>query len=300
MRALEPIWGALRTFTFLDAIDILIIAYFTYGFLKIIDDIKAGRLFKGIIILAVVYGISTALNLITLSFVLKNFFAIGAVAIVVVFQPELRRILEHFGRRKFGRLGRWLGEEGSKVNEEFIKLANVLCDACETMAHQKTGALLVIEHTESLEEIARTGTILDAVVTKELLLNIFFVNTPLHDGAVVINDNKIHAAGCILPLSNNNTINKKYGTRHRAALGMSENSDALVIVVSEERGEMSFIYKRQIIQVKTANELKEKLLENLPTEVQEEQKKSISLVQNKINLLLLKAKEFKLRLKIKK
>lgn len=300
MRALEPIWGALRTFTFLDAIDILIIVYFTYGFLKIIDDIKAGRLFKGIIILAVVYGISTALNLITLSFVLKNFFAIGAVAIVVVFQPELRRILEHFGRRKFGRLGRWLGEEGSKVNEEFIKLANVLCDACETMAHQKTGALLVIERTESLEEIARTGTILDAVVTKELLLNIFFVNTPLHDGAVVINDNKIHAAGCILPLSNNNTINKKYGTRHRAALGMSESSDALVIVVSEERGEMSFIYKGQIIPVKTANELKEKLLENLPTEVQEEQKKSISLVQNKINLLLLKAKEFKLRLKIKK
>ncbi|MBQ3067742.1 MAG: diadenylate cyclase CdaA [Oscillospiraceae bacterium] len=299
MRALEPIWGALRTFTFLDAIDILIIAYFTYGFLKIIDDIKAGRLFKGIIILAVVYGISTALNLITLSFVLKNFFAIGAVAIVVVFQPELRRILEHFGRRKFGRLGRWLGEEGSKVNEEFIKLANILCDACETMAHQKTGALLVIERTESLEDIARTGTILDAVVTKELLLNIFFVNTPLHDGAVVINDNKIHAAGCILPLSNSSTINKKYGTRHRAALGMSENSDALVIVVSEERGEMSFIYKRQIIPVKTANELKEKLLENLPTEVQEEQK-SISLVQNKINLLLLKAKEFKLRLKIKK
>ena len=299
MRALEPIWGALRTFTFLDAIDILIIAYFTYGFLKIIDDIKAGRLFKVIIILAVVYGISTALNLITLSFVLKNFFAIGAVAIVVVFQPELRRILEHFGRRKFGRLGRWLGEGGSKVNEEFIKLANILCDACETMAHQKTGALLVIERTESLEDIARTGTILDAVVTKELLLNIFFVNTPLHDGAVVINDNKIHAAGCILPLSNSSTINKKYGTRHRAALGMSENSDALVIVVSEERGEMSFIYKRQIIPVKTANELKEKLLENLPTEVQEEQK-SISLVQNKINLLLLKAKEFKLRLKIKK
>ena len=299
MRALDPIWGALRTFTFLDAIDILIIAYFTYGFLKIIDDIKAGRLFKGIIILAVVYGISTALNLITLSFVLKNFFAIGAVAIVVVFQPELRRILEHFGRRKFGKLGRWLGEEGSKVNEEFIKLANVLCDACETMAHQKTGALLVIERTESLEDIARTGTILDAVVTKELLLNIFFVNTPLHDGAVVINDNKIHAAGCILPLSNNNTINKKYGTRHRAALGMSENSDALVIVVSEERGEMSFIYKREIIPVKTANELKEKLLENLPTEVQEEQN-GIGLAQNKINLLLLKAKEFKLRLKIKK
>lgn len=299
MRAFEPIWVALRTFTFLDAIDILIIAYFTYGFLKIIDDIKAGRLFKGIIILAVVYGISTALNLIALSFVLKNVFAIGAVAIVVVFQPELRRILEHFGRRKFGRLGRWLGEEGSKVNEEFIKLANVLCEACETMAHQKTGALIVIERTESLEDIARTGTILDAVVTKELLLNIFFVNTPLHDGAVVINDNKIHAAGCILPLSNSSTINKKYGTRHRAALGMSENSDALVIVVSEERGEMSFIYKRQIMAVKTANELKEKLLENLPTEVQEEQK-SISLVQNKINLLLLKAKEFKLRLKTKK
>lgn len=299
MRAFEPIWVALRTFTFLDAIDILIIAYFTYGFLKIIDDIKAGRLFKGIIILAVVYGISTALNLIALSFVLKNVFAIGAVAIVVVFQPELRRILEHFGRRKFGRLGRWLGEEGSKVNEEFIKLANVLCDACETMAHQKTGALIVIERTESLEDIARTGTILDAVVTKELLLNIFFVNTPLHDGAVVINDNKIHAAGCILPLSNSSTINKKYGTRHRAALGMSENSDALVIVVSEERGEMSFIYKRQIMPVKTANELKEKLLENLPIEVQEEQK-SISLVQNKINLLLLKAKEFKLRLKTKK
>lgn len=299
MRAFEPIWVALRTFTFLDAIDILIIAYFTYGFLKIIDDIKAGRLFKGIIILAVVYGISTALNLIALSFVLKNVFAIGAVAIVVVFQPELRRILEHFGRRKFGRLGRWLGEEGGKVNEEFIKLANVLCEACETMAHQKTGALIVIERTESLEDIARTGTILDAVVTKELLLNIFFVNTPLHDGAVVINDNKIHAAGCILPLSNSSTINKKYGTRHRAALGMSENSDALVIVVSEERGEMSFIYKRQIMTVKTANELKEKLLENLPTEVQEEQK-SISLVQNKINLLLLKAKEFKLRLKTKK
>lgn len=299
MRAFEPIWGALRTATFLDAIDILIIAYFTYGFLKIIDDIKAGRLFKGIIILAVVYGVSVALNLITLSFVLKNFFAIGAVAIVVVFQPELRRILEHFGRRKFGKLGHWLGEGSSQVNEEFIKLANILCDACETMAYQKTGALIVIERTESLEDIARTGTILDAVVTKELLLNIFFKNTPLHDGAVIINDNKIHAAGCFLPLSNNNTINKKYGTRHRAALGMSENSDALVIVVSEERGEMAFIYKRQIIPVKTANELKEKLLENLPTEGQEEQK-SISLVQNKINLLLLKAKEFKLRLKTKK
>lgn len=299
MRALESIWGVLRTATFLDAIDILIIAYFAYGFLKIIDDIRAGRLFKGIVILAVIYGASAALHLIAVSFVLKYFFAIGAVIIVVVFQPELRRILEHFGRRKFGRLGRWLGEEGSKINEEFIKLANILCDACETMAHQKTGVLIVIERMESLEDIARTGTILDAVVTKELLLNIFFKNTPLHDGAVVINDNKIHAAGCILPLSNNNNINKKYGTRHRAALGMSENSDALIIVVSEERGEMSFIYKREIIPVKTANELKEKLLENVPTEGQEEQN-GIGLVQNKINLLLLKVKEFKLRLKAKK
>jgi len=224
---------------FTTVIDVLLVAFVVYNLIKLVRDSRAEQLIKGIIILAVAYLIATLLDLKTMHYLLKLIFDNGLLVLVVIFQPEIRRALEQAGHSRFGgnfRFGSALTEEQRQKNWSYCITA--VCRACETLQRQKMGALIVFERNTKLAEIVRTGTVVEADATAELIGNIFFNKAPLHDGAMIIREGRVFAAGCILPLSEL-SISRELGTRHRAALGMSENSDAIVAVVSEETGTLS-------------------------------------------------------------
>lgn len=217
-----------------DVIDILVITYIIYRILDFLKETRAEQLIKGIAIILVLTAVSEWLQLYTVNYLLSNFLTVGAIAIIVVFQPELRRGLEHLGRaRIFPR------NILDLQKNEALESIDAITSAVGSLSRQKIGAIIVIEKNVGLKEIIETGTLINGAITPELLINIFIPNTPLHDGAVVIRHNKIVAAGCFLPLSENMTISKEMGTRHRAALGMSEKSDSLTLIVSEETGTIS-------------------------------------------------------------
>lgn len=214
-------------------LDILVVAYIFYKGYILIKETRAEQLFKGIIFLLLLFPISYVLKLDMLNFILNKTFTIGLLSIVIIFQPEIRRVLEHLGRSAFD-------EKHTDMTKEIRnESVNELVNAVDILAKSKTGALIAIEQSTGLGEVLASGTIIDAKISSALLENIFVVNTPLHDGATIIRKGRIHASGCVLPLTSNNDINKKLGTRHRAAIGLSENSDALVIIVSEETGTIS-------------------------------------------------------------
>lgn len=220
-----------------DIIDIVIVAIIIYNLLKTIRETRAVQLIKGLVILFIALQLSTWLNLTAMNFLLRNTMQIGLFAIVVIFQPELRSMLEKLGRSKAGDL---IGFNVSQGQADVLENeVSEIVDACMNLSKSKTGALIVIERTTKLGDVIKTGTPINAEITSALLENIFVPNTPLHDGAVIIRENKIFTAGCLLPLTSNTNLSRELGTRHRAALGMSENSDALVIVVSEETGKIS-------------------------------------------------------------
>ncbi len=214
-------------------LDILVVSYIFYKGYMLIKETRAEQLLKGIALIIVLIPISYLLKLDMLYFILNKTLTIGVLSVIIIFQPEIRRGLEHIGRSAF--------EDVHYANDkESINIAiNEIVNAVQNLSETKTGALIVMEQKTGLAEIVSSGTILDANVSSNLLENIFVVNTPLHDGATIIRNNKILASGCVLPLTNNNNINKKLGTRHRAGLGLSEVSDALIIIVSEETGVVS-------------------------------------------------------------
>ena len=224
---------------FRDLLDILLVAYIIYALIMLARQTRAAQLMRGIVVVVLAWFLAGLVDLKTIKFLLDNVLQFGLLAVVVVFQPEIRRALEQMGRSKLSSLaifaGKLTGDEITRWNDAIV----TICDSAERMSKDRTGALIVIERKTSLGEIVRTGTKVDAGVTGEMLETIFYEGTPLHDGAVVVKDGRIEAAGCILPVSQNTEISKDMGTRHRAALGMSENSDALVIVVSEETGIIS-------------------------------------------------------------
>ncbi|MDR1260712.1 MAG: diadenylate cyclase CdaA [Oscillospiraceae bacterium] len=261
MQFFEPLTNILRTLAWTDLLDMAIVACFVYWGMKMVHEMRAQQLFKSIVALVAVYWVSTVLNLATINFMLRQFFAIGAMAVVVVFQPELRRILERVGRTKIIN-ALWTIEPNSSATQT-EQIINTISDTCNSLTKTNTGALIIVKVKDSLEDIARTGTILDAQVSQELIRNIFFVNTPLHDGAVLIDNNRIHAAGCILPLTQKKNLNKKYGTRHRAGIGISENSDAIAIIVSEETGNISVAHKGELKEIKTTKYLCDYLTKTL-------------------------------------
>jgi len=220
---------------FLDVLDILIVAYISYRLYMLIKETRAEQLIKGILVLVVATKLSELLQLHVLSWILKNTMTVGVIALLIVFQPELRRALEYIGRTKF-------------IDKSFIGLENEqdmgaaieeIGEAAFSLSRQKIGALIVIERETGLNEIIQTGTRIDSVISRQLLINIFIPNTPLHDGALVIRGSRITAAGCFLPLSDNKNISKELGTRHRAGMGISEMSDAIAVIVSEENGAVS-------------------------------------------------------------
>ena len=223
-----------RTISFIDILDILIVAYIIYRVMKLLKDTSAERLIKGIIILVGIMLLASMLHLTMISWLLQQALNVGLFAIVVVFQPELRRLLEQIGKGNFSRL-----IVPADAPDEVESMITATVSACADMSRTKTGALIVLERNTNLSEIVRTGTPVNSAVNLEVLGTIFYEGTPLHDGAAIIEDGRIKAAGCVLPLSNNLDLGKDMGTRHRACLGIAENSDAIAIVVSEETGIIS-------------------------------------------------------------
>lgn len=239
-----------------DIVDILIVAVVIYKLFTLIKETRAEQLIKGIGVLLVLTKVSEWLELYTINWILANAMTVGTLAILIVFQPELRRGLEYIGRSRFfsKSLIEIRGESMSRVVDEIV-------EATASLSRQKIGALMVLERQTGLNEVVETGTKIGGTVTSDLLINIFIPNTPLHDGAVIIKDDIIKAAACFLPLTDSSTVSKELGTRHRAALGISERSDSLSIVVSEETGAISIAENGVISRYLDSKTLRQILLD---------------------------------------
>lgn len=238
----------------MDVLDIAIITFLIYKLLGFIRETRAEQLAKGILLLLVATVASKWLHLYTVHWVLSSLISAGLIAIVVIFQPELRRGLEYIGRSRitnvFGEVDK---EEAKRIVGQFV-------EAVESMSASRTGALIVIEREISLNDIIETGTVIDAQITAQMIGTIFYEGTPLHDGAVIVRGDKLHAAGCVLPLTQNKELNKELGTRHRAGIGITENSDALVLIVSEETGIISMAENGVLTRFLDGKAVEKKLL----------------------------------------
>ncbi len=225
----------------IDIIDIIVVAFIIYNVIGLIRQTHTAQLAKGILVLLAVYVVAYLTDMRMLKYLINGVMSFGLIALVVVFQPELRRALETVGRTNiFGmQIFRSRTIQTGDLRTRWQNAVVAICDAAERLSDTHTGALIVLERQTNLSEIIKTGTMFDSDVNSEMLCTIFYEGTPLHDGATLIRDGRIISAGCFLPLSNNLEIGKDMGTRHRAALGMSENSDAVIVVVSEETGIIS-------------------------------------------------------------
>lgn len=256
-------WGQLFSLnTLVNIIDILIVAFFFYQVLKFFENSRATQLIKGIAVIVLIKLVSSFFGLRTTEWLIDIVIQWSAIALIVIFQPELRRGLERIGR---GNLF-----ERKKATEPTVEMVDNLVSASRYMARRKIGALISIERKTSLNEFIQTGIPLDSEITSALLINTFVPNTPLHDGAVIIKNLRIASAACYLPLSDSATIPKKYGTRHRAAVGLSEETDAITIVVSEETGYISVTLAGQIITELSDEDLRNLLIKNLVVETDED------------------------------
>jgi len=231
-----PMQGFISSFRLLDILDIILVAFVLYKLFMLIRNTRAVTLVKGLLVLGVVTVISRILDLHVINWMLQQGMTIILVALPVVFQPELRRALEQIGRGRFLRSGQVISiEEVERLLDEVVAVV-------DNLSKEKVGALIVFEREVGLNDYIDTGIAIDGRISRELLGNIFIPNTPLHDGAVIIRENKIMAAGCLLPLTSDRSLATELGTRHRAAIGISELADAVVVVVSEETGSVSYTY----------------------------------------------------------
>ena len=258
----NSILSIIKTIQLRDIVDILAIALLIFGLFKLIQETRAVQLLKGVIMLLIVYFLSSLFGLVMLSSLLRTFFEAAVVVIAIIFQPEIRKALEQMGRnntyKKYIKIftKHHKGDEWKKAVEKSIVDA---ADTAVLFSRSKTGALLVFERETMLSDIAATGTIIDAETSVALFGNIFFNKAPLHDGASIIRDGKLFAAGCILPLTSNRNVDINLGTRHRAGLGISEQSDAVVLIVSEETGVISLAVNGILLREFTREELIKKL-----------------------------------------
>ena len=234
---IHDMMGIIKSFGFWDFCDIVIVAYLIYQVIRLLRDTRAIQIIKGIAILGGVYAIAALSGMRTLEFLIRYVFQYGALAIFVMFQPELRRSLEKVGGTRFSSL-QLITKQNTpdELNQRWNTAINSITEASSYLSKRRIGALIVLERRTLLGEIIETGTVIDAAPSSEMIGNIFFPNSPLHDGALIIREGRLVAAGCFLPLSDNFTISKEMGTRHRAGLGMSESSDAVVVIISEETG----------------------------------------------------------------
>lgn len=258
----------IMSITVFDVIDILLLAVLICVVIKFMQDTRAEQLLKGILILVVLFLVVQACQLKVMSFLFQNFFQVGLLAVVIVFQPELRRMLEKVGTAKVPNIVQSFdtGEAGAAQARE--RAIQGIADACERLSRTRTGALIVIERQTKLGNIIEQSTVINSEPSPELFCNLFYNKAPLHDGAVIIRNNRIYAAGCFLPITNKGQyVDADLGSRHRAALGMSENSDALVIVVSEETGIISVAKAGQLTRFDTEYNPKEALINILRDEM---------------------------------
>ena len=275
MEYLQTLWSHLSSIKIADVLDIIIVAFLIYKIIPIFRATNTARIARVVVVVLVIAWLTDVAKLHTLIFVLNQFLSIGLLALVILFQPELRRMLDHLSSVKLKRL---LGAQ--KPEQEMIPVISQTVLACEAMSKARIGALIVFARDSHLEEYFKTGTIIDGRVSEQLIRNIFFTNAALHDGAMIVRDGRIAAAGCVLPLSESSRLSLDLGTRHRAAVGMSEVSDAVVVVVSEETGAISVaidgMLKRHL-----APQTLERLLRNelCHEEAQEETNPVIKLVQ---------------------
>lgn len=264
-------FSVISTLEPVDVIDVAILTYIIYIALKLIRETRAGQLVRAILLLGAGYLLSKyVIELKVITYLLQEALGVGLIAILVLFQPELRRALEKVGRTKIGLRFFGFGQNTDELTQKWEGAIGAVCDSCVELSASCTGALIVVERQVRLGEQIETGTILNAAPSKEIFGNIFYPKTPLHDGAVIMRDGIILAAACFLPKpQKDELINKKLGSRHRAAIGMSENSDAVVIVVSEETGQISVAMNGVLTRDYTHEKLKNLLVKELITDQQD-------------------------------
>lgn len=266
MEIIQTVISILKTIEIRDIIDIMSVALIIFSLLTLVRETRAAQLLKGIVVLFIIYIISSLFRLMMLSALLQMLFEGAVLLVAIIFQPEIRKYLEQMGRNNtYKKYFKFIAQRG-KSDEWKKNVQKSISDAADTamlFSRSRTGALLVFERETKLSDIAATGTIIDATTSVALFGNIFFNKAPLHDGASIIRDGKLYAAGCILPLTDNKSVDINLGTRHRAALGISEQSDAIVLVVSEETGIISLAINGVLLRNFNRNSLAEKLEELL-------------------------------------
>lgn len=260
---ITTIGAIIKTFTFSDAVDIVLVAIIIYYLFKLLRQTRAAQLIKGLAVLVIAYAASALFDLTMVNVILTSLFEFAVIILVIVFQPELRRMLEHLGRSNISK-GSLFSTFTAKSDDEtaiWSKAISDVADAATVFSKSKTGALIVFERNTLLSEIAVSGTELNSSTSVALFGNLFFNKAPLHDGACILRGGKVLSAGCILPLTDNKRLSSSLGTRHRAAIGMSEESDAVVVVVSEETGIISVAVGGKLIRELDRKELVDKLTE---------------------------------------
>lgn len=258
----EEILAVAKSFQFKDAVDIFIVALLIYGIIKLVRETRAGQLVKGLLLIVVLFVVSHYLELLMVSKLLNYFFTFAFVAILILFQPEIRKALEQMGRNKMGRSIVDVVAGNRERDQEKIQMRksiNAIVEGIGILQQLKMGALIVFERETKLGEVIATGTQINCEPTGQIVGNIFFNKAPLHDGAMVVRSGMIHAAGCILPLTKNPAVAAELGTRHRAALGISEESDGVAVVVSEETGNISIAVNGVLTRNYTKDTLREAL-----------------------------------------
>lgn len=265
MDTLNTVINTVKNINITSIIDILLVAYLIYKTYKIIKETRAELLIRGIILIVLLIVLSYILNLTMVYTILSNIIIYGVLAMIIIFQPEIRRVLEHLGRTSYN------DRRILRDADVLTKVVGEIVNAVDNLSQQKTGALIVIEQDTGLGDIIDNGIKIDAIVSSALLENIFVVNTPLHDGATIIRGDRIIASGCVLPLTASKDISKKLGTRHRAALGLSEVSDSLVLIVSEETGTISLALNGKLVRNYDKERLQKILIKILSSKIEKKQ-----------------------------
>ena len=262
----------LHQFRFTDALDIILVSFIIYSGIKLVRETRAGQLVKGIVVLLIIWGLSSLFKLYMMETILAYFFQYSLIVLLIIFQPEIRRALEQIGRSEIGRKGFLSGDSDEKLRLK-RRVINAVVDSAAQMSKSKTGALMVFEMKTKLGDIIDTGTVVNAIPSQPIICNIFFNKAPLHDGAMILRDGMVYAAGCILPLTKNENVAIELGTRHRAAIGMSENSDAVIVVVSEETGQISVVVNGVITRNYTRETLRSELESRILNDMSEQGEK---------------------------
>ena len=270
-----------------DTLDIALVAAIIFGTIKMLKETRGIQIVKGLVLVGVVYFIINLLNMQASTYLFKTILGDFILVLIILFSPEIRHALESMGRSRLGFFNFFGAQQGDALYERKKKAILEICKACNDMSEKKIGALIVFERDTMLGDTVKTGTLVEAKVTRELIGSLFFPNSPLHDGGVIIRDGRVLAAGCILPLTNNDRISSELGTRHRASLGITENSDAIAVVVSEETGAISIAGEGNLERGVSDGVLIERLMDYLLPKTGEKEKNfflkaAISKIKEKI------------------